>query len=253
MSELHAGVDLGSRDVKVAVLDGESKLVFSHIEASLDFYKLLRVDPGYLQQLTSGAIITTTGYGKIRTGLGESGQVSELMAHAAGAVFQTGIQDMILFDVGGQDFKVMLIRNGKMRDMAANARCAASSGRFLENMARMLDLSLEELQEKAEEPILLDSVCAVFAESEMLAHLANGEDVDRLAAGVNLTLVRRQLPFAQRMLDQWPELPLVIVGGTAKNSAVVHFFGAETGRNVLVPDAPHINAALGCAVLGRDK
>ena len=187
--------------------------------------------------------IVSTGYGRENVKLAGAVAIPETEAHAVGAAYQTALSDFVLLDLGGQDSKVVLVRGGDVVDFYMNDRCAASTGRFLENSAKVLGLSLEELSGFWEEPEKLTSTCAIFAESEIIGKIASGVAVERLAAGVNHSVVARFLPFLKR----FDERRLVVVGGVAKNSAIVHIL-KDMEYEVVIPRYPQFNGAIGCAV-----
>ena len=121
-----------------------------------------------------------TGYGRNTLNLKGVRVVSEIRAHVSGALFQTGLRDFTLLDMGGQDTKVALVRNGRLQDFVMNDKCAASSGRYLENMAAILEVDLKELSSYWEEPVRLDATCGIFGESELIGQILRGHSVARL-------------------------------------------------------------------------
>ena len=131
-----------------------------------------------------------------------------------------------------------------MVDMATNDKCAASTGRYLENMARVLDIPLEELGTYADDPAPLSSTCAIFGESELIGLIVRGEPTSRLAAGVNHAIADRVLPHLERMTAD----PVLLSGGVAYNKAVVSILAGLTGREIRVLPEPLLNGAIGCCV-----
>jgi len=249
------GIDLGSRSVKIAVMAKASgtkpRTVGLERLDTIEFYRefgrkqgdKLRVDFAALG-LPEVARLVSTGYGRNTLELAGGQVIPELKAHVLGAVYQTGLQDFTLVDLGGQDSKIVQVRHGKMQDFLTNDKCAASSGRYLENMAHVLGMTLEELSQHVEEPVELNSTCAVFGESELIGKIVEGYPLARLAAGVNTTIVKRILP----LLRSFPGEVLVFTGGVAHNQAVRSLLQAGTGREVVVPAEPQFNGAIGCCV-----
>ena len=188
--------------------------------------------------------LVSTGYGRNTLELAGGKVISELQAHVGGAVYQTGLQDFTLVDLGGQDSKIVQVRGGKMIDFATNDKCAASSGRYLENMAVILDLSTEELGQYADAPAELNSTCAVFGESELIGKIAEGVPVAELAAGVNASIVKRILPLLRPFAGEH----LVFTGGVARNQAVRTLLASASGKKVIVPAEPQYNGAIGCCL-----
>jgi predicted CoA-substrate-specific enzyme activase len=149
--------------------------------------------------------------------------------------------------MGGQDTKVAQVRDGRLTDFVMNDKCAASSGRYLENMAAVLEVSLSELSSHWEEPVKLDATCGIFGESELIGQILRGYPLERLCAGVNQTLVKRVLP----MLRRFPSDRLVLTGGVALNKALATLLERETGLQIIVPPHPQHNGAIGCATISN--
>ncbi|MCE5249083.1 acyl-CoA dehydratase activase [bacterium] len=249
------GVDLGSRNVKLALMK-DGAVAFTDTVESIEFYRRfgVRSEAGFsidLDALGFGAPERTvaTGYGRMAAAITGAENISEITAHYLGAVFQTGLSDFTLVDIGGQDFKLMWVENGEIRDFVTNDKCAASSGRYLENMARVLGISLDEIGLYHDDPVQLSTTCAIFSESELIGLIVKGEPTERLAAGVNRSVVLRFLPFLDRMGDGL----ILLAGGVALNHAVVRMLGDMTGREVRVLDKPLHNGAIGCCVSGEGK
>lgn len=253
---MRIGIDLGSRKVKFALVQ-EGKVARLESFDTLSFYKRFgRMDGDDLTFDLAGtgffsaaelaaAAIVATGYGRNTLNLKGVRIVSEIRAHVAGALFQTGLRDFTLLDMGGQDTKVALVRNGRLQDFVMNDKCAASSGRYLENMAAILEVDLNELSSHWAEPVRLDATCGIFGESELIGQILRGHPVARLCAGVNQTLVKRVIP----MLNRFPSDTIVLTGGVALDHALVKLLEIE-GFSVIVPDSPQHNGAIGCAVMG---
>lgn len=252
---MNIGIDLGSRRVKFALFSA-GKLLRLESFGTFSFYKRfgrmigdeLVFDLAGTGLVTSeelaGATVTATGYGRNTLNLKGARVVSEIRAHVAGALFQTGLRDFTLLDMGGQDTKVALIRNGVLEDFVMNDKCAASSGRYLENMAAILEVSLDELSSHWQNPVRLDATCGIFGESELIGQILRGHSVANLCAGVNQTLVKRVVP----MLKRFPSETVVVTGGVAQDAALMKLLAGE-GFCVTVPEHPQHNGAIGCAVM----
>ncbi|MFZ5640467.1 MAG: acyl-CoA dehydratase activase [Bacillota bacterium] len=249
---MHIGIDLGSRQVKTAVSEN-GRIAALNSYDTIAFYKeyvhkendRLAVDFSRLgfNQIES---LVSTGYGRNAAALVGGEEIPEIKAHALGAVWQTGLRDFTLLDLGGQDSKVVLVRAGRLVDFQTNDRCAASSGRYLENMAAVLGITLDELSSHAGDPVDLSSTCAIFGESELIGKIIEGVPVDSLAAGVNYTIFKRIQP----MLRQLASDTVVFTGGVAHNQALRRIIAREMGVEVVVPEHPQYNGAIGCCVHG---
>lgn len=239
-------LDLGSRSVKIAISDGfiidyniyDTSSFFSECgKPEIDGFKLDFDKFG----LEKGARVFATGYGRNALSIASAIVLPEIQAHALGAIEQTGLKDTAVVDLGGQDSKIIWLENGRIRDFFMNDRCAASAGRYIENMASVLGMTLAEISNYYESPERLTTTCAVFGESEIVSKLARGADKYRLAAGVNLQIVNK----ISAKLANSPVPNIVLVGGVAKNSAIAKLLGQTTGVPVVIPKYPQFNAVIG--------
>lgn len=249
----HLGLDLGSREVKIALMD-ESGVLSLEKHPTAGFYKRfchhddkvvvnlakLRID------VTSLLTCTSTGYGRNNTDLKAFTAINELKAHVYGALRQQEASDFTLLDIGGQDVKVITVKDGIIHDMDLNEKCAASCGRYLENMSQVLELSVEEVSRHYTDPVGLSATCAVFAESELIGRIAEGVSEERLCAGINHSLFQRIRP----MLEKGDRKRLVVSGGVAYNHAIIHWL-REMFDEVCIQDRPEYTGAIGCAAYGQ--
>jgi (R)-2-hydroxyacyl-CoA dehydratese activating ATPase len=253
------GIDLGSRQAKLAALDKGEVLWLRDFE-TIPFYRQygkvrdgrLYLDFAALGLLSAEELARTplvvTGYGRNTLDLVGARVVPEIQAHLAGARWQTGLATFTLLDLGGQDSKVARLENGRLLDFVMNDKCAASSGRYLENMATVLGIDLEELSRHHRNPVPLDATCGIFGESELIGKIIEGHPLEELCAGVNGTLIQRVMP----MLRRFPADVLVVTGGVARNGAFIELLKKNTGAKVLVPSQPQHNGAIGCALLAAE-
>ena len=252
---MFCGIDLGSRSVKLVLMDHTS-VQSSEIFETVQFYRQYgRPTPEGLvvdfKAVGMGEVddVVATGYGRNTINIVGATVITELKAHTVGAIWQTGLSDFTLLDLGGQDSKVIKVRKGKMVDFATNDKCAASTGRYLENMATVLGVSLEELSSYQENPVELSATCAIFGESELIGRIVEGYGVAELSAGVNYTIFKRIKP----MLTSLKSDTIIFTGGVALGSAIGKIIEAELDARVIVPKYPQLNGAIGCAVHGIEK
>ena len=251
---MFCGIDLGSRSVKIAgLLDG--KLTISKVMETVQFYRTYgqRTDEGLMVNYNALGMagtkhVVATGYGRNTIRIAGAVVIAELKAHVKGAIWQTGLQNFTLLDLGGQDSKVIRVKNGKMVDFQTNDKCAASTGRYLENMASILGLSLEELGQYSENPVELNATCAIFGETELIGRIVEGYGVPELAAGVNYTIFKRIRPMVTAVGGE----TIVFTGGVARGKAIAELLRKELGVSVIVPDRPQLNGAIGCAVYAME-
>lgn len=254
MTDRVCGIDLGSRSVKIVlakITDGKIAVQSLRSLDTIEFYRGFgrKQENGLQVDFEALGIkrvdkLVTTGYGRNTLQVMGGKVIPELKAHVLGAVEQTGLSDFTLVDLGGQDSKIIQVRQGRMQDFLTNDKCAASSGRYLENMAHVLRMKLEELSAFADDPVELNATCAVFGESELIGKIVEGRPLAQLAAGVNATIVKRILP----LLRSFPGDVIVFTGGVAYNQAVRNLLEKGSGRRVVVPAQPQFNGAIGCCV-----
>lgn len=258
---LVAGVDVGSVAAKAVIFDtAEQKTLSCSVlptgwnarEAGAGVLRAALADAGVAQE--DIARIVGTGYGRVSLPFADK-SVTEITCHARGAAHLfpgTGI----VLDIGGQDSKVISIdrhsgRPGMVQDFIMNDKCAAGTGRFLQVLSGILDMSLEEMGRAAASgnPAAISSMCAVFAETEIVGLLASGRAPEDIVAGVYLSIVRRMCALARRipMHDE-----CTFSGGLANTPAFCDMLSEELGVPVNIPETPQSTGALGAALIAGD-
>jgi predicted CoA-substrate-specific enzyme activase len=245
------GIDLGSRKVKIVLIQ-DKKIINKFMVNTMAFYRdycsydgKIMVD---LKKLDIGAIdeAVSTGYGRNNIDVKLFKPITEIKAHVYGAMYSTGLKDFILLDVGGQDVKVIKVEKGMVTDLELNEKCAASCGRYLENMANVLELPLLEMFEFSDDPVELNATCAVFSESELIGKIAEGLPFQKLCAGVNFSLYKRLRP----LLSKFKGDTLLLSGGASKNKALVGYLKQDYRKVIVIEDAQY-NGAIGCCIYGE--
>lgn len=244
------GIDIGSRQVKIVYgtsLEDKKFLVYDTIK----FYKNFCIknnDGFYLdiskirEEFHDVEKIIATGYGKNMLDLKNVTKMSELKAHMLGVLGGIDYHSFILLDIGGQDTKVINVKDKVMCDFFMNDKCAAGSGRYIENMSRVLDMQITEISEYYENPVKLSNTCAIFGESEVVAFVAEGRSYSSIAAGVNYSVFDR----VKRYLLEFDNKTVVFVGGVSKNKAVKKYIETELSKTVIIPDKAEYTGAMGC-------
>lgn len=263
-----AGIDVGSVAAKAVVLEkrpgeqprpaGRAVLPtgWNAAGAGKQALELACAGAGVERGEISG--IVATGYGRISLPFADK-SVTEISCHARGAAHlfpRTGI----ILDIGGQDSKVISIetsqgaacrKKGVVRDFLMNDKCAAGTGRFLQVLSGILNMPLDELGRAAStgSPVSISSMCAVFAETEIVGLLARGTPPQDIAAGVFRSIARRMCGLARRiaMHDE-----CVFTGGLATSPAFAAVLADELGLPVNVPADPQTVGALGAALIALD-
>jgi (R)-2-hydroxyacyl-CoA dehydratese activating ATPase len=250
-----AGIDLGSTMTKLVIIDNDEKIRARIIYHSGAEHRRLanKVMEEALEQAGLAFkdidYIVATGYGRMVVPFADR-QITELTCHTRG-LFQNFPNVRLAVDIGGQDSKVMQIRNGKLLDFAMNDKCAAGTGRFLEIIASTLNLKIDELGElslKSSHKVQISSTCTVFAQQEATKRLSEGLPVEDIVAGIHDAIASR----VARMADGFIIEPDVLfTGGVAKNTGVVKALEERLGCKILVPSEPLLSGALGAALLGK--
>lgn len=251
---LTCGVDIGSRTVKVVLFDGKN-IVDSAValsgrspqETALELYQQLLTG----DHLTARDVKMTiaTGYGRNYFKPADKAS-SEIICHSAGVVHLFP-QTQAIIDIGGQDSKVIqLAEGGRVVDFVMNDRCAAGTGKFIEMVAQTLEFSVEQTALFAldgSEACDISSMCAVFAESEIISKLHDGTEVDDILRGVFRAVANRVIALGNKLNLTGP---IAFTGGVAQNPAVVEAIKYRLCTDtILVPDKPQITGALGAAIL----
>lgn len=251
---LSCGVDIGSRTVKIVLFDGHN-IVDSVVslsgrspqEKAAELFQQLLAKQQC--QLSDIAKTVATGYGRNYFKHADKA-TSEIICHSAGVTHYFP-QAQTIIDIGGQDSKVIqLAPNGKVVDFVMNDRCAAGTGKFIEMVAQTLELTVEQTAELAligVEACDISSMCAVFAESEIISKLHDGTAVDVILRGVFRSVANRVISLGNKL--QISDA-IVFTGGVAQHAGVVEAIKHRLGSKViLIPPKPQITGALGAAIL----
>jgi (R)-2-hydroxyacyl-CoA dehydratese activating ATPase len=245
-----AGIDIGSRTIELLVLKDREIVEKRQVDTGFDPMARAR-------ELLNGVEydrIFATGYGRNLFELFfDAPTVTEIKAYGvgAGSLFQNV---GTILDIGGQDTKaIALNENGKITKFEMNDRCAAGTGKFLEIMARSLGYTIDQFGAealKATKNLQINSMCTVFAESEVTSLVARGEDPREIALGLHRSVVRRAVGMLKRVsVDN----DIVFAGGVAKNPCIRRLLEETLKRQVLVPEDPQMVGALGAALLAGEN
>jgi predicted CoA-substrate-specific enzyme activase len=243
-----AGLDIGSRTIALVELTGNGQIDSTVFDTSYD-------PLSQCQNLLKGKRydrLLATGYGRhLAQANFASETVTEIKAFAVGANYIHPNCRAVL-DIGGQDIKVItLTEKGKIKDFEMNDRCAAGTGKFLEVMAKALGFRIDELGEealKSRSPTKINSMCTVFAESEVVSLIAKGEDRCDIAYGIHEAISERIVAMTNRMGVVGN---LVFAGGVAYNKCIRHILEKKLDIKIHVPHDPQIVGALGAALLAE--
>ena len=258
--EYYAGIDAGSTYVKLVIATHEALLGQKVAPTGIDcrttarqLFDELRGELGLLP--TDIKRITSTGYSRRLIDIADE-TVTEISAYAVGASW-TGPENTkvgTIIDIGGQDSKVIIIdEQGETINFAMNDKCAAGTGRFLEVLSRVLELDIDEfgpLSLKAMSPCRINSLCAVFAESEVISLLARQTDRADIIAGIHESLAKRISGMARRVSL---ESGVLLTGGVALNPGFVSALEDELRMDIFVARTPQFNGAIGAAIIAGNS
>lgn len=256
---IFAGLDIGSVSTKVVIIDGDKKILC---------YEVLRTGSNSkkaAEKCMQSAIekagipfseitnLIATGYGRKIVPF-KSNEVSEISCHAIGANFLFPDTKTVI-DIGGQDSKaIRLNENGEAVDFNMNDKCAAGTGRFLEEMAKALDTTVENLGKlslRSKESLVISSMCTVFAESEVVSLLAAGETREDIAKALHNAIADRVLSLAYKVRLA---NAVTLSGGVAKNIGVLEALKSKLPNiTVHIPEEPQIIGALGAALIAASN
>ncbi len=244
---LVAGLDIGSRTIALVEWEGERVARAQVVDTGTD-------PVGNARALMAGRTyhrLVATGYGRHLAAERELADevISEIKAYSLGAYHLYSDVGTVL-DIGGQDSKVIRVGSGgRVLRFEMNDRCAAGTGRFLENMAHALGMKIEEFGPHALTAkggaVRISSMCTVFAESEVVSLIARGENSHRVALGLHQAIVDRVGGMVRRVGVQER---FVFAGGVAHNPCLQRLFAESLDVPITVPNDPQIVGALGAAL-----
>lgn len=253
-----AGIDSGSSSTSAVVIDLDKNILgysviptgAKSIESAENALDLALKLSGLSRDELS--FVVATGYGRVSIPFANL-EVTEITCHAKGALFLDKSVRTII-DIGGQDSKVIRIDDsGNVIEFVMNDKCSAGTGRFLENMSRVLDIPIDRMGEESlkwKEDIEISSMCTVFAESEVITLIAKNKERADIIHALNKSITRRTLSLIERVngIKNY-----MMTGGVAKNIGVVKCLEEKLGEKIIIPKEPQIVGALGAALIGLEE
>jgi predicted CoA-substrate-specific enzyme activase len=258
--EVYLGIDVGSVTTKLAALDKVDELMAS-LYIMTEGRPVAMVQQGLRQirqQLPSDAEIlgvATTGSARYLAGaiVGADLVKNEITCQAVAAIhYIPEVQTVI--EIGGQDSKIIIIREGIVTDFGMNTVCAAGTGSFLDHQASRLNMSIAELSQQAllgKAPVRIAGRCTVFAESDMVHKQQVGHRVEDIVYGLCQALVRNY--FSDVASGKYIQPPVVFQGGVAFNQGIVRALRDELEVEIVVPSHPEVMGAIGAALLVHER
>ena len=254
MNKCYLGIDIGSISTKGVILDRNYNILSSNyiwtlgspINAVKTLISTLKIPEGYI---LSG--IGTTGSARKLIGLmlGANVVKNEIIAHAVGTLnFYPEVRTIL--EIGGQDSKIILLRNGIVIDYAMNTLCAAGTGSFLSGQAKRIGVDIKDFGSfalKSKNPVKIAARCTVFAESDLIHKAQLGYKKEDIVAGLCKSIVINYLNNVGK--GKKIEGPIVFQGGVSKNIGVVKYFEEILDTSIIVDENSHLMGAIGIAIL----
>lgn len=247
----YIGIDIGSTAAKTAVF------------SDTGIYKCFAMPTGWNSKETAEKILETlesegivrkeskivaTGYGRISVPFADK-TLTEITCHGKGAYFLTG-KDSIVIDIGGQDTKIISVKDGSILSFTMNDKCAAGTGRFLELMANTLGLGIEEMCEASQKGggINISSMCTVFAESEAISLMAEGKSREDISAGVVDSICSKVKALCQKHNSSGN---YVLTGGLSQNRVIIEKLAEKLKQPVTGCKDGKYAGAIGAALIAK--
>lgn len=261
MNKLYMGIDIGSISTKGVIIDEYDNIIASSyiytegnpIKAVKDVVKEMRekIDLNNYQVVSVG----TTGSARKLIGmLLDAGTVkNEITAHAIGTI-RLYPNVRTIFEIGGQDSKIIIINNGVVTDYAINTLCAAGTGAFISSLAKRLNVKMEDVADMAfnsKNKVNIAAGCTVFAETDLINKIQSGYKKEDIMAGVCRTVATNYINNVAK--GKKIIAPIVFNGGVSKNAAVVKALEEITGENIIVNKNSHFMGAFGIAIMARES
>ena len=250
-----AGIDVGTTYIKTVIIDDKNEIMGYFIERTGTDLKA-SINTAFEGAITRAALsksaiehITATGYGRSRVSLADTVK-TEISCHAKGA-YHYFPRKITIIDIGGQDTKVIkLDEKGKRVSFKMNRKCAAGTGAFLEEIARRLNIPMNKintLAARSGKEISLASFCTVFATTEVLTRIKDGEKVEDMIRSAFESVAKRVIEMEEL------EGTIVMTGGVvAHNDIIVEILGKYVGDDILTPPYPQLTGAIGAALYARE-
>lgn len=249
----YIGIDIGSTASKVVVRG--SKEAYFVLPTGWSSKETAQTIRGRLREMEinvedEATKVVATGYGRIVVDYADR-TITEITCHGRGGRELAGENCMII-DVGGQDTKVISLRDGMVYDFLMNDKCSAGTGKFLEIMANRLGITLDELFDLAKQgkSIPISSLCTVFAESEVISYIGEGRAKEDIAAGVIESVVVKVAQLAQR---QALADTIILTGGLSHSTYFTARLSERLGKHVMPEEFGRFAGALGAAYLAEEK
>ncbi|WP_308654555.1 acyl-CoA dehydratase activase [uncultured Anaerococcus sp.] len=250
----YVGIDIGSTASKVSVI-GDKEINFvtptgwSSKEVANDIKKRL-LDEG-VDVENENTRVTATGYGRISVDFADF-VITEITCHARGARALSGLDNLAVIDVGGQDTKAILIEDKLVSEFQMNDKCSAGTGKFIEVMANKLGLTIAELFDLAQkgEAISISFICTVFAETEITSYVGEGRKKEDIAAGIVNSVAQKVSQMYNKIGDSDK---VILTGGLSQVPFFAEILSQTIGKEVINVKNGQFAGSIGGAYLSKEK
>ena len=260
MSKYFVGIDIGSTSAKTVVLD-ENKNIIERILlptgwSSKETSEIILKKLNDLNYNVGNSTIVATGYGRVSVSFANKA-VTEITCHGKGADYLFGARavadsanELLVIDIGGQDTKIIQIKDGNVVDFLMNDKCSAGTGRFLEVMSNALNLKMDELCDMASKgsDTYISSLCTVFAESEVISLIGRGEKRENIAFAIVDSIIKKVCQQAQKLYRKG--MKVCLTGGLSEFKYISDSLGKELKTNVEAKEDGRFAGAIGAALAG---
>ena len=259
--KVYLGIDIGSVSTNVVAIDEGGEVVFDRyirtngqpINSVKQGMAQLREEAEKHECEICGVGVTGSGRQMIGLMVGADVVKNEITAHAAATVhFHPDVRT--IFEIGGQDSKIIIVKDGIVTDFSMNTVCAAGTGSFLDHQAERLGIPISNFGDMAltaENKVRIAGRCTVFAESDMIAKQQYGYSKADIINGLCEALVRNYLNNLGRGKNLQP--PFVFQGGVAANKGIIHAFEEQVAHSVIIPKYYNVMGAIGAALLAKNQ
>jgi predicted CoA-substrate-specific enzyme activase len=252
------GIDVGSLNVKAVILDGAGPLASFAMPAGEGAEATARTA---MEEVIKKAGLTADGWYVVATGVGGKAVGFSHNQKAITTCLDRGVNKLfpnarMVIDLGAETSTVLKVNErGRVTDWAGQDKCAAGTGMFLQAMAKVMQVNLDEMTEfslRSKKRAEITGTCAVFAESEVISHIHRVPPTPKedIIAGIHASMVGRIMGLLKRL---GIEREVAVVGGVARDKGLIAILEQELGFKVLVPENPEMVAALGAAVLAKEN
>jgi predicted CoA-substrate-specific enzyme activase len=248
---VYLGIDLGSTSIKFIGLNEQDQISWSHLILT-NPNTIQQISQMDFQQLVGGTIksVCATGYGRKNITWADN-VTTEIICQARGISHLFKDAETVI-DIGGQDTKIISINNSRIVNFYMNDKCAAGTGRFIEKVSDILNCPLSAMAgTSAEESpvVLINAMCAIFAETEIVSLIANGKSVGQIINSLYYALANR---IANSVKAFGLREKVVLTGGLGQHQCLVYWLEQLLKCKILIPIIPQHSAAYGAALIGKE-